>query len=231
MSTFTVFALQIAISGLQCYFPIHKVWGQPGALQALLLFLLHKTTNETIYICMYVHCIGYRQRSVSVVMAPEPHSKSGFNLFCSVYLKREKILLEIYSKVHEWIFFLRSHDFCLSNSSELSNSSPIKKNIKTFAPWYSQEKYFCQMWLHGTSGIYGFCLTKWSMTSQRLKNLQLWADSNDRRARRSKAMKRCFCDGKVFWQIVTDENATGRHLQKRILQAFKSLLRPWGSMY
>ena len=25
---------------------------------------------------MYVHCIGYRQRSVSVVMAPEPHSKS-----------------------------------------------------------------------------------------------------------------------------------------------------------
>ena len=52
VSTFTVFALQIAISGLQCYFPIHKVWGQPGALQALLLFLLHKTTNDTIY--MYV---------------------------------------------------------------------------------------------------------------------------------------------------------------------------------
>ena len=127
VSTFTVFALQIAISGLQCYFPIHKVWGQPGALQALLLFLLHKTTNETIYICMYVHCIGYRQRSVSVVMAPEPHSKSGFNLFCSVYLKREKILLEIYSKVHEWIFFLRSHDFCLSNSPEWSNSFPMKK--------------------------------------------------------------------------------------------------------
>ena len=24
VSTFTVFALQIAISGLQCYFPIHK---------------------------------------------------------------------------------------------------------------------------------------------------------------------------------------------------------------
>ena len=138
----------------------------------------------TLFICMYVHCIGYRQRSVSVVMAPEPHSKSGFNLFCSVYIsKREKILLEIYSKVHEWIFFLRSHDFCLSNSPEWSNSFPMKKNIKTFAPWYSQEKYFCQMWLHGTSGIYGFCLTKWSMTSQRLENLQLWADSDDRRAR------------------------------------------------
>ena len=96
----------------------------------------------TLFICMYVHCIGYRQRSVSVVMAPEPHSKSGFNLFCSVYLKREKILLEIYSKVHEWIFFLRSHDFCLSNSPEWSNSSPMKKWIKTCVPWYSQENIF-----------------------------------------------------------------------------------------
>ena len=97
--------------------------------------------------------------------------------------KRKKILLEICSKIHGWIFFLCSHDFCLYNSPEWSNSFPMKKNIKTFAPWYSQEKYFCQMWLHGTSGIYGFCLTKWSMTSQRLENLQLWADSDDRRAR------------------------------------------------
>ena len=38
---------------------------------------------------MYVHCIGYRQRSVSVVMAPEPHSKSSFNLFL-VYILKEK---------------------------------------------------------------------------------------------------------------------------------------------
>ena len=35
----------------------------------------------TLFICMYVHGIGYRQMSVSVVMAPEPHSKSSFNLF------------------------------------------------------------------------------------------------------------------------------------------------------
>ena len=84
----------------------------------------------TLFICMYVHCIGYRQRSVSVVMAPEPHSKSSFNLFFSVCLKREKILVEICSKVHEWIFFLCSHDFCLSNSPEWSNSFPMKKTSK-----------------------------------------------------------------------------------------------------
>ena len=69
-------------------------------------------------------------------------SKSSFNLFFSVYLKREKILVEICSKVHEWIFFLCSHDFCLSNSPEWSNSSPMKKWIKTFVPWYSQENIF-----------------------------------------------------------------------------------------
>ena len=33
----------------------------------------------TLFICMYVHCIGYRQRSVSVVMALEPRSKSSLS--------------------------------------------------------------------------------------------------------------------------------------------------------
>ena len=70
---------------------------------------------------------------------------------------------------------------------------PIPQNEVILPQWKNKSKhlclgiarkiFFCQMWLHGTSGIYGFCLTKWSMTSQRLENLQLWADSDDRRAR------------------------------------------------